>query len=81
MKFMRRAEGYTKSDHKRNEDILTELKIEPMIDYVNHYQESRRSHVNRMDAGRIPKAVLRYRPEGKRSIGRPVKRWRENSRP
>jgi hypothetical protein len=34
VKFMRRAEGYTKWDHKRNEDILTELKIEPMVDYV-----------------------------------------------
>jgi hypothetical protein len=35
MKFMRTA-SYTKWDHKSNEDILTELKIEPMIDYVKH---------------------------------------------
>jgi hypothetical protein len=81
MKFMRRTAGYTKWDHKRNEDILTELKIEPMIHYIKHYQESWRSHVNRMNAGRFPKAILRYRPKGKRSIGRQMKRWRENARP
>jgi hypothetical protein len=74
MKFIRRMAGYMKWDHKRNEDILTELKIEPMIDYIKHYQESWRSHVNTMNAGRFPKAILRYRPTGKRSVGRPMKR-------
>jgi hypothetical protein len=54
MKFMRGTEGYMKWDHKRN-DILTELKIEPMIDYIKHYQESWRSYVNRMNAGRFQK--------------------------
>jgi hypothetical protein len=81
MKFMRRAAGYTKWNQKRKEDILTELKIEPMVDYIKQYQESCSSHVNRMDTGRFPKAILRYRPKGKRSIGRPMKRRRENSRP
>jgi hypothetical protein len=81
MKFMRRTAGYTKWDHKRNDDILKELKIESMIDYIKHYQESCRSHVNIMSAGRFPKAVLRHRPKGKRSVGRPMKRWRENKRP
>jgi hypothetical protein len=81
MKFMRRTAGYTKWNHKRNEDILLELKIQPMIDYIKHYQESWRSHDNRINAERFPKAIFRYRPKGKRSIGRPMKRWRENSRP
>jgi hypothetical protein len=60
MKFMKRMAGYTNWDHKRNQDILTELRIEPMIDYIKHCQESWRSHVNRMNAGRFPKAILRY---------------------
>jgi hypothetical protein len=81
MKFIRRMARYMKWDHKRNEDILIELKIESMIDYIKHYQESWRSHVNRMNAGRFPKAILRYRPKGKRSIGHTIKRCRENSRP
>jgi hypothetical protein len=29
MKFFRRIAGYTLFDHKRNEDILEELKLEP----------------------------------------------------
>jgi hypothetical protein len=81
MKFMRRTASFTKWDHKRNQDILTELNTEPMIDDIKHYQESWRSHVNRMSAGRFPKAILRYRSKGKRSIGNPMKRLRENKRP
>jgi hypothetical protein len=34
-----------------------------------------------MDAGRFPEAILRYRREGKRSIGRPMERRRENRGP
>jgi hypothetical protein len=78
MKFMRKTAGYTKWDHKRNEDILTELKIEPMTDYIKHCQESWRSRVNKMNAGRFPKAILRYRPKRKRSVECPMKRWKEN---
>jgi hypothetical protein len=35
-----------------------------MIDYIKHYQETWRSHVNRMSAGRFLKTILRYRPMG-----------------
>jgi hypothetical protein len=30
MKFFRRTAGYTLFDHKRNEEILEELKVEPV---------------------------------------------------
>jgi hypothetical protein len=33
MKFMRRTTGYTKWDHRRNEEILDKIKIKPVIDY------------------------------------------------
>jgi hypothetical protein len=29
MKFLRRTAGYTLFDHKRNKEILAELKVEP----------------------------------------------------
>lgn len=78
MKFMRRTAGYTKWDHQRNEDILQELGLEPILQYIHQYQENWFLHVKRMPRSRIPRAVLNYRPSGKRSLGRPVKRWREN---
>ena len=34
-------------------------------------------HVQRMDTSRIPKQALQYRPKGRRNIGRPKKRWRD----
>jgi hypothetical protein len=30
-----------------------------------------------MDCNRIPNRLLHYRPHGKRSLGRPLKRWNE----
>jgi len=67
MKCMRRTAGCTKWDHK-NEDSVMEHKIESITGYIKYYQENWRSHVNRTDAGRFLKAILRYRPQGKRSV-------------
>jgi hypothetical protein len=33
--------------------------------------------LKKMDSNRIPKTLLNYRPHGKRSLGRPLKRWSE----
>ncbi|KAJ4444085.1 hypothetical protein ANN_05874 [Periplaneta americana] len=71
--------GYTKWDHKRNEDVMEELQLEPVINHVKHYQNNRINHLHRMHRDRIPKVMLHYRPNGKRSLGRPKKRWIENS--
>jgi hypothetical protein len=78
MKFMLRTAGYTKWDLKRNEEVLKELKVEPILNYICRYQINWREHVNRMSRTRIPKAVMYYQPWGKRSLGRAMKRWHEN---
>ncbi|KAJ4443596.1 hypothetical protein ANN_05270 [Periplaneta americana] len=78
MKFMRYTAGYTKWDHKRNEEVMEELQLEPVINHVKHYQNWI-NHLHRMHRDRIPKVMLHYRPNGKRSLGRPKKRWIENS--
>lgn len=43
--------------------MLTELNIEPVTDSTKHCQQSWRNHVNRMNTGSFPKAIL---PEGSR---------------
>jgi hypothetical protein len=40
------------------------------------YQQEWLQHVDRMDTNRIPKQALKYRTKGKRSIGFPRKRWK-----
>jgi hypothetical protein len=40
MKFMRRTAGDTKWDLQRNEEVLKELKVEPILDYICRYQNN-----------------------------------------
>jgi hypothetical protein len=35
--------GYTKWDVKRNEEVLKELKVEPILDYICRYQKTVKS--------------------------------------
>ena len=44
---------------------------------IKQYQEKWLQHVQRMDTNRIPKQALQYKPKGRRHIGRPRKRWRD----
>jgi hypothetical protein len=67
MKFMRRTAGYIsniyrtagyiKWDLKRNKEVLKELKVEPILDYICRYQNNWPEHVNRMSRTRVPKAI------------------------
>jgi len=34
-----------------------------------------------MDTNRLPKQALQYKPKGRRNIGRPWKRWRDQLHP
>jgi hypothetical protein len=74
MKFMRRTAGYTKWDLKRNEEVLKEIKMELILDYICRYQNNWREHVNRTSRTRIPKAIMYYQPRVKKSLERSMKR-------
>jgi hypothetical protein len=74
MRFLRRAAGYTRWDHKINEDILTELKMSQITEFMYQYRNNWKARVNRMSSDRIPKMILKYQPKGKRNLGRPLKR-------
>jgi hypothetical protein len=48
------------------EEVLKELKVEPILDYICRYQNNWREHANRMSRTSVPKAVMYYQPRGKR---------------
>jgi hypothetical protein len=52
MCFMRTA-GYTRSDHKRNEYILTELQMSQITEFIYQYRKNWKEHVDR-----IPEMIL-----------------------
>ncbi|KAJ4448014.1 hypothetical protein ANN_10024 [Periplaneta americana] len=60
-------------------NIMQELQIEPIMQFISKYQLQWKDHLERMDRCRIPKALFHYHPHGKSSLGRPKKRWTENS--
>jgi hypothetical protein len=77
MKFMRKTAGLTLWDHKRNEEILKNLKVEPIFKFIKNYRANWKEHIERMDSSRILNNRLNCRPHGKRSLGRPLNRWSE----
>jgi hypothetical protein len=46
-----------------------------IVKEIKQYQQKWLQHVQRMGTNRIPKQSLRYRPKGRRNLGRPRKRW------
>jgi hypothetical protein len=55
MHFKRRTVGYTLLDRKKPEDSLQELRIYPIMDFVQEYRKSWNQHVIRMNNNRLPK--------------------------
>jgi hypothetical protein len=72
IKFFRRAAGYTLLDRKRNEEILEQLKVEPVDEKLRRYKSNWLRNVTRVN-NRMPKIMLDYNPHGRRLIGRPLK--------
>jgi len=77
MKLLRPLAGYTLYDHKTNDYIRRELQITGMLDKIDEYIRNSFRHLERMPQNRIPLKSYYYRPQGRRTIGRPKKRWRE----
>jgi hypothetical protein len=78
MRFLRWTAGYTRWDHKRSEDILTELQISQITEFIYQYRTNWKEHVDSMSSDGIPKMILKYQPKGKRNLGRPLKRWKDS---
>jgi len=58
MKIFRRTAGDTRIDHKRNGEILEELKVEPVKEKLWRYKSNWPRHVTRMKNNRMTKIML-----------------------
>ena len=77
MKLLRPLAGYTLYDYKTNDYVSCELRITGILDKINEYRRNWLLHLQRMPQNRIPLKSYHYRPQGRKTIGRPKKRWRE----
>ena len=55
---------------------LEKTGAQDIIEEIKQYKKKWLQHVQRMARNRLPRQALKYRPEGRRNIGRPKKRWR-----
>ena len=69
MKCVRRMAKHTWQDYKTNEDILSELKISPVVEKIQNYRNKWLQHVQQMDGDKLPQLILKYQPCGKQSQG------------
>ena len=56
---------------------MEKIHIQNTVKEIKQYQEKWLQHVQRMDTNRLPKQALQYKPKGRRNIGQPRKRWRD----
>jgi hypothetical protein len=74
MKYMRRTEEYTWTDHKTNTEIAKELNF---LDNIQNYKIKWIQYVNRMPHNRLPRLINYYTPKVRTKQGRPLKRLLE----
>jgi hypothetical protein len=77
MKFLGPLADHTFNDHKTNDSIRRELQTECILDKTDEYRRNWLLHLQRMPQNGITLKSYHYSPQGKRTIGRPKKRWRE----
>jgi len=69
--------GITKLDKEKNQCIRERTGAQNIVKKIKQYQKKWLQHVQRMDTNGLPRQTLKYRPEGRRNIGRPKKSWRD----
>jgi hypothetical protein len=74
MKFLRPLLGITKLDKEKNQSIRKK-------NWATEHSKGNKTVPAKVattcteDRHRLPKQALRYRPKGRRNLGRPKKRW------
>jgi len=57
--------------------IFTKTGTQNIAQEIKLYQKKWLQHVQRMATNRLPKQALQYKLKGRRNVGRPRKRWRD----
>jgi hypothetical protein len=60
-----------------SEGSRRELQTDCILEKIDEYRRNWLLHLQRMPQNRIPLKSYLYSPQGKRTIGRPKKQWRE----
>jgi len=74
MKFLRNLLGITTLDKEKNQCVREKTGAENIVQEIKQYQKKWLQHVQRMDTDRIARQALKYRPGGRRNVGRSKKR-------
>ena len=77
MKVLRLIKGVNRRDRLRNDQIRADLRVQPLLNVVEEGRLRWYGHVMRMEDTRVSKRYYQWRPQGKRPVGRPRKRWLE----
>ena len=77
MKFLRHLLGITKLDKEKESMYQGKTGAQNIVQEIKQYQKKWLQHVQRMNTNRLPKLALQYKPKGRRNVGRPRKRWRD----
>ena len=78
MRMLRWARGKTSLDHIRNEDIRKEADVKPVETFLENKRLKWFGHCLRRERNQRCAKSLKLEVSGKRSRGRPKKRWRDN---
>jgi hypothetical protein len=75
---VRRAAGHSLWDHGRNEEVMKRLHTPQITEFIEKCRRNWEESVGRISGDRIHKKILKYQLKGKRSLGRPRKRWKDS---
>ena len=75
--ILRHLLGITKLNKEKEQCIRDKTGSQNTVKEIKPYQKKWLQHVQMMDGNRLQREALKYRPERRRNIGRPKKRWRD----
>jgi hypothetical protein len=77
MRFLRAVAGVILRDRIRSEDVRKILQTRNVVEDIKQYQRNWLEHVERMSPKCLPWQAYFYIPTGRRDLGRPRTRWKQ----